>query len=105
MSKLVHAERTYGPQRLARQFQNTSAKKVKRRFYRSISTGSSELGGSNRFADPQEHLLAALNACMTVGYAAQCAVREITLESLEIETEGEIDLWLPWNRFRRAAGL
>ncbi len=52
----------------------------------------SELGGSNRFANPQEHLLAALNACMTVGYVAQCAARGITLESLEIETDGEIDL-------------
>src|SRR5271170_3392197 len=51
-----------------------------------------ELGGSDRFANPQEHLIAALNACMTVGYVAQCAVRGITLESLEIETEGEIDL-------------
>ena len=51
-----------------------------------------ELGGSNRFANPQEHLLAALNACMTVGYVAQCAARGITLESLEIETDGEIDL-------------
>ena len=29
---------------------------------------------------------------MTVGYVAQCAVRGITLESLAIETEGEIDL-------------
>jgi hypothetical protein len=29
---------------------------------------------------------------MAVGYAAQCAVRGITLESLEIETNGEIDL-------------
>jgi uncharacterized OsmC-like protein len=51
-----------------------------------------ELGGTNRFANPQEHLLAALNACMTVGYVAQCAVRGITLESLEIQTDGEIDL-------------
>ena len=51
-----------------------------------------ELGGSNRFANPQEYLIAALNACMTVGYVAQCAVRGITLESLVIETEGEIDL-------------
>ena len=51
-----------------------------------------ELGGSNRFANPQEHLIAALNACISVGYVAQCAVRGITLESLEIETEGEIDL-------------
>ena len=51
-----------------------------------------ELGGTNRFANPQEHLLAALNACMMVGYVAQCSVRGITLESLEIETDGEIDL-------------
>jgi uncharacterized OsmC-like protein len=51
-----------------------------------------ELGGTNQFANPQEHLIAALNACMTVGYVAQCAVRGITLESLKIETDGEIDL-------------
>ena len=51
-----------------------------------------ELGGSNRFANPQEYLIAALNACMTVGYVAQCAVRGVALESLAIETEGEIDL-------------
>src|ERR1700744_4684602 len=51
-----------------------------------------ELGGSNQFANPQEHLIAALNACMTVGYVAQCAVRGITLESLSIETDGDIDL-------------
>jgi uncharacterized OsmC-like protein len=51
-----------------------------------------ELGGSNRFANPQEHLIAALNGCITVGYVAQCSVRGITLDKLEIETEGEIDL-------------
>jgi uncharacterized OsmC-like protein len=51
-----------------------------------------EIGGSNRLANPQEHLLAALNACMMVGYVAQCAVRGIALEKLEIETDGEIDL-------------
>jgi uncharacterized OsmC-like protein len=51
-----------------------------------------ELGGSNAFPNPQEYLLAALNACMTVGYAAQCAIRGITLTKLEIEIEGEIDL-------------
>jgi uncharacterized OsmC-like protein len=51
-----------------------------------------ELGGSNAFANPQEYLIAALNACMTFGYVAQCAVRGISLEALEIETEGEIDL-------------
>jgi uncharacterized OsmC-like protein len=51
-----------------------------------------ELGGSNRFANPQEHLLSALNACMMVGYVAQCTVRGIALEKLEIETRGDIDL-------------
>jgi uncharacterized OsmC-like protein len=51
-----------------------------------------ELGGSNRYANPQEHLIAALNACMTVGYVAQCALRGIALQSLEIETTGDIDL-------------
>ena len=51
-----------------------------------------ELGGSNESANPQEYLIAALNACMTVGYVAQCAIRGITLESLQIETAGEIDL-------------
>jgi uncharacterized OsmC-like protein len=64
---------------------------VPRRFTIDIDEPS-ELGGSNRFANPQEHLIAALNACMTVGYVAQCAVHGIALESLKIETDGEIDL-------------
>ena len=51
-----------------------------------------ELGGSKQSANPQEYLIAALNACMTVGYVAQCAVRGITLDRLVIETQGEIDL-------------
>jgi uncharacterized OsmC-like protein len=66
-------------------------KRVPRRFSIDIDEPC-ELGGSNRCANPQEHLLAALNACMMVGYVAQCAVRGITLERLEIETDGEIDL-------------
>jgi uncharacterized OsmC-like protein len=65
--------------------------RVQRRFSIDIDEPC-ELGGTNQFANPQEHLLAALNACMTVGYVAQCAVRGITIESLEIETDGEIDL-------------
>src|ERR1700761_298278 len=64
---------------------------VSRRFTIDIDEPC-ELGGSNKFANPQEHLIAALNSCIAVGYVAQCAVRGITLESLEIETEGEIDL-------------
>src|SRR3954447_17877 len=60
-------------------------KKVPRRFSIDIDEPL-ELGGSNSFANPQEHLIAALNACMTVGYAAQCAVRGISIERLTIET-------------------
>ena len=51
-----------------------------------------ELGGGNGFANPQEYLLAALNACMIVGYSALCALHGISLEKLEIESEGDIDL-------------
>ena len=51
-----------------------------------------ELGGANRFANPQEYLLAALNACMIVGYTALCALQGITLHKLDITTEGDIDL-------------
>jgi len=65
--------------------------KVPRRFSIDIDEPQ-ELGGTNQFANPQEHLLAALNACMMVGYVAQCAVHGITLESLTIESDGEIDL-------------
>lgn len=65
--------------------------KVPRRFSIDIDEPR-ELGGTNSFANPQDHLIAALNACMTVGYVAQCAVRGIALESLTIETDGEIDL-------------
>ncbi len=65
--------------------------KVQRRFSIDIDEPC-ELGGTNQFANPQEHLLSALNACIMVGFVAQCAVHGISLESLKIETNGEIDL-------------
>ncbi len=36
--------------------------------------------------------MAALNACITVGYAACAASKGIRLDKLEIETEGALDL-------------
>lgn len=51
-----------------------------------------ELGGTNTQPNPQELLLAGLNACMTVGYAAVATLMGIEIESLEIETKGDIDL-------------
>jgi len=51
-----------------------------------------ELGGTDIYANPQEHLLAALNACITVGFTALCALNGVALEQLQIVTEGDIDL-------------
>jgi uncharacterized OsmC-like protein len=51
-----------------------------------------ELCGTNKFANPQEYLLAALNSCMIVGYTVGCALEGIKLDELRIETEGDIDL-------------
>jgi uncharacterized OsmC-like protein len=51
-----------------------------------------ELLGSNGAPNPQELLMSAVNACMTVGYVANAAIRGITLDRLEIETHGELDL-------------
>jgi uncharacterized OsmC-like protein len=51
-----------------------------------------ELLGQNSAPNPQEMLMTALNACITVGYVAGAAVKGITLEKVEIETAGELDL-------------
>ena len=51
-----------------------------------------EILGSNEAPNPQELLMAALNACMTVGYVAGAAKRGINLYKLEIETKGTLDL-------------
>ena len=51
-----------------------------------------ELCGENSAANPQELLMSALNACMMVGYVAGCAMRGITIDSLLLETQGELDL-------------
>ncbi|MBX3381209.1 MAG: OsmC family protein [Phycisphaeraceae bacterium] len=51
-----------------------------------------QLCGTNRFSNPQELLMAGLNACMMVGYAAVAATMGITLTKLEVETKGDIDL-------------
>lgn len=51
-----------------------------------------EILGSNEAPNPQELLMAALNACMTVGYVAGAAKRGISLSRLEIQTSGTLDL-------------
>jgi uncharacterized OsmC-like protein len=51
-----------------------------------------ELLGRNTAPNPQELLMTALNACITVGYVAGAAVKGIALEKVEVETSGRLDL-------------
>jgi uncharacterized OsmC-like protein len=51
-----------------------------------------ELLGQNTAPNPQELLMSAFNACIMVGYVATAAVMGVPLESVEIETEGELNL-------------
>src|ERR1700759_4282404 len=47
--------------------------RVERRFAFDVDEPN-QLGGDNRYANPQEHLLGALNACLIAGFTALCAV-------------------------------
>lgn len=51
-----------------------------------------ELLGQNSAPNPQELLMAAFNACIMVGYVANAAVMGVSLDKVEIETEGELNL-------------
>ena len=62
------------------------------RSHRIVADEPRELLGSDSAPNPQELLMAALNACMMVGYVAGAAVKGINLSSVEIETRGELDL-------------
>ncbi len=50
------------------------------------------LAGEDQGANPVEHLLNALAACVTTSIVAHAAVRGIHIEELESELEGDIDL-------------
>ncbi len=50
------------------------------------------LAGNDAGANPVEHLLNALAACVTTSMVAHAAVRGIHIEALESELEGDIDL-------------
>ena len=65
------------------------------RFVRShtiVADEPYELLGADSAPNPQELLMAAFNACITVGYVAGAALKGINLESLEIKTRGQLDL-------------
>jgi uncharacterized OsmC-like protein len=50
------------------------------------------LAGNDDGANPVEHLLNALAACITTSMVAHAAVRGIQIEELESELEGDLDL-------------
>jgi len=50
------------------------------------------LGGTNTAMAASEALLGAIGGCIAVGIAAQAALREVTIEELELGVEGTIDL-------------
>lgn len=72
----------------------------------SLSLGSTELArpfvieadeppallGKDLAPNPQELLLAALNACMTVGYVANAAAMGIEIRGMSIHSRGQLDL-------------
>jgi uncharacterized OsmC-like protein len=51
-----------------------------------------ELLGKNAYANPQEYLMASVNACIMATYVAACSVNGIRLDRLELETAGALDL-------------
>jgi uncharacterized OsmC-like protein len=63
-----------------------------RRSHKIVADEPNELLGSDSAPNPQELLMAAVNACMTVGYVAGAATKGITLNALEIRTYGSLDL-------------
>jgi uncharacterized OsmC-like protein len=62
------------------------------RSHKIIADEPRELLGDDSAANPQELLMAAFNACITVGYVAGASLKGINLESLEIRTRGQLDL-------------
>lgn len=51
-----------------------------------------ELLGEDSSPNPQEYLMAAMNSCMLNTFVAVCSMLDVTLESLEFESQGELDL-------------
>jgi uncharacterized OsmC-like protein len=62
------------------------------RSHKIVADEPCELLGADGAPNPQELLMAAFNACITVGYVAGASVKGINLESLEISTRGQLDL-------------
>ena len=62
------------------------------RSHKIVADEPCELLGTDSAPNPQELLMAAVNACMMVGYVAGASLKGINLDSVEIRTRGELDL-------------
>ena len=62
------------------------------RSHKIVADEPCELLGDDSAPNPQELLMAAFNACITVGYVAGASLKGINLEAVEIRTKGELDL-------------
>lgn len=62
------------------------------RQHRILADEPCELLGTDSAPNPQELLMAAVNACMMVGYVAGAATKGIRLDLVEIRTRGTLDL-------------
>jgi uncharacterized OsmC-like protein len=62
------------------------------RMHKIVIDEPCQLLGRDSAPNPQEMLMAAFNACIMVGYVAGASLRGIQLESVEIETRGQLDL-------------
>lgn len=51
-----------------------------------------QLGGTDTAPNMVEAVLAAYGSCLTVGYSLNAAVRDIEINALSVEVEGELDL-------------
>ena len=63
-----------------------------REFASAKSDEPDQLGGTNTGPNPVEQVLAALGNCLAVGYAANATVAGISINSLTIDVEGDLDL-------------
>ncbi len=63
-----------------------------RDFASAKSDEPAQLGGTNTGPNPVEQVLAALGNCLAVGYAANATASGITIKSLTINIEGDLDL-------------
>lgn len=63
-----------------------------RDFGSTRSDEPNQLGGTNTGPNPVEQVLGALGNCLAVGYAASATAMGITINSLTIRVEGDLDL-------------